>query len=94
MAYTWDAAKRESNLRKHGLDFSDAALVYEAPDALVMDVVRKGEQRTITVAMRPVAGKMVPLTVVTTARGMDVRLISFRRASEKERRELSRRMTS
>ena len=28
--YTWDEAKRKSNLRKHGLDFSDAPAVLEA----------------------------------------------------------------
>jgi uncharacterized DUF497 family protein len=27
----WDEGKRQSNLRKHGLDFADAHLVYDSP---------------------------------------------------------------
>ena len=30
--YEWDEAKREANLRKHGLDFDDADLVFENPN--------------------------------------------------------------
>ena len=29
MRFIWDEAKRESNLRKHGLDFADAYRVFE-----------------------------------------------------------------
>ncbi|HEU5453661.1 MAG TPA: BrnT family toxin [Terriglobales bacterium] len=31
MRYEWDERKRKSNLRKHGLDFLDAAKVFEGP---------------------------------------------------------------
>jgi len=31
--YTWDEAKRQRNLRKHGLDFADAPTVLEGESA-------------------------------------------------------------
>jgi uncharacterized DUF497 family protein len=30
--FVWDEAKQKSNLKKHGLDFKDADLVYDNPD--------------------------------------------------------------
>jgi len=33
--YEWDPAKAESNLKKHGVDFADAALSLEDENALV-----------------------------------------------------------
>ncbi|OEZ57267.1 BrnT family toxin [Duganella sp. HH105] len=35
--YTWDEAKRKANLRKHGLDFADAATVLEGNSATKED---------------------------------------------------------
>ena len=37
MEYEWDKVKHESNLLKHGLDFSDADLVFEHPDKLTVE---------------------------------------------------------
>jgi len=37
IVYAWDEAKRKSNLKKHGLDFGDAYLVYENPDKCTYD---------------------------------------------------------
>jgi uncharacterized DUF497 family protein len=30
-AFEWDPAKREANLRKHGIDFARAVRIFEAP---------------------------------------------------------------
>lgn len=35
--YTWDEAKRKSNLRDHGLDFADAAAVIEAINSVTVE---------------------------------------------------------
>ncbi|MYM75734.1 hypothetical protein GTP56_26575 [Duganella sp. FT134W] len=35
--YTWDEAKRKSNLRKHGLDFIDAHTIIERSSYVVED---------------------------------------------------------
>lgn len=31
MRFTWDESKRQINLSKHGLDFADAARVFDGP---------------------------------------------------------------
>lgn len=50
MKYTWDEAKRQSNLRKHRLDFADAEIVF---DGLTLtfedDRFDYSEQRFITI---------------------------------------------
>jgi len=44
-ALTWDERKREANLAKHGLDFSDAELVLDSDIRLDLPVMRNGEER-------------------------------------------------
>ena len=82
--YVWDEAKRKSNLKKHGLDFRDAYLVYENPDKCTYDASRDDEVRLMDVALAIVKGRL--LTLVYTERGDDVRVISFRNASREERK--------
>ncbi|MFZ1940623.1 MAG: BrnT family toxin [Terracidiphilus sp.] len=54
--YVWDEAKRNSNLKKHGLDFQDAYLVYENPDKCNYDASREDEYRRMDVALAVVKG--------------------------------------
>lgn len=82
--YEWDEAKREANLKKHGLDFADASLVYEHPEKLSLRSHRLGEARMQDLAIVEVAGNMLALAYVK--RGLHIRIISFRRASRRERR--------
>jgi uncharacterized protein len=42
MDFEWDEAKRLSNLAERGVDFRDAALIFEGP---VKEDARHGEQR-------------------------------------------------
>jgi len=37
VGYEWDPKKAASNLRKHGIDFADAATVFEDESALTVD---------------------------------------------------------
>lgn len=37
MNYEWDEAKRQENLRKHGVDFADAIAALEDPFSLTRD---------------------------------------------------------
>lgn len=84
MQYEWDEAKREANLKKHGYDFADADLVYENPNKFTFRVVRSGELRLQDIALVEVNG--VILSLVYVLRGYNIRIISFRQASRKERR--------
>ena len=48
--YTWDEAKRKSNLRKHGLDFADAATVIEGKSYTEEDMrYHYAERRYLTI---------------------------------------------
>ena len=49
--YVWDETKRKSNLKKHGLDFKDAFLVYENPEKYTYDASRGDEYRLMDVAL-------------------------------------------
>ncbi len=83
--HVWDEGKRKSNLRKHGLDFRDASLVYDNPDKCTYTADRGAEQRWLDLAMAVVRGKL--LALIYTRRGDDVRIISFRPASREERKQ-------
>jgi uncharacterized DUF497 family protein len=50
----WDETKRLSNLKKHGLDFRDAHLVYDNPDKCTYDASREDEYRLMDVALKTV----------------------------------------
>lgn len=82
--FVWDEKKREANLIKHRLDFADAALVYDNPEKITRRSSRQGEERNADIAITEVAG--ICLTLIYVERGPDVRIISFRNASRKERR--------
>ena len=84
MDVRWDPAKAESNLRKHGIRFSDAELVLYDPVALTFEDARAlGEQRFVTVGA-DARNRVVVL--VYTHRADHVRLISASRATRTERR--------
>ena len=80
---TWDETKRRSNLRKHGLDFADAGEVLESRLRLDLPVTGKTEARVMSISYA--LGVLAVLTVVHTERERSARIISFRRASGKER---------
>ncbi len=83
--FVWDEAKRQSNLKKHGLDFKDAHLVYENPDKCTYEASQRGERRLMDLATAVIHSRL--LTLIYTERGDDVRLISFRPASREEREQ-------
>ena len=82
--YEWDEAKREANLKKHGLDFIAAHLVYENPNKLTYRLRTLPETRLLDVALVELHGAV--LALVYTMRDGNVRFISFRYASRRERR--------
>jgi uncharacterized DUF497 family protein len=85
--YTWDEAKRQSNLRKHGLDFADAAAVLAGTTLTQEDLrFQYGERRFNTLGY--FQGEEVSIT--NTERHDGIRIISFRKATRRERDELLR----
>lgn len=88
MSYRWNPKKAASNLEKHGVDFADAVGVFEDEWALTLkEEYVEGEQRFVTVGM-DFLGRV--LVVVYTYRGDDIRLISARAATKRERKAYER----
>lgn len=81
--YTWDEAKRQINLAKHGLDFADADEVLSSPYRLDVETIRNNELRTQSFAYS--FGRLLVLSLAHTERENHIRLISFRKASKAER---------
>ncbi len=82
--YEWDPAKAQANQRKHGIDFADAAVSLEDPNALVVpDPDADDEERYVCLGADP-AGQLI--VTVYTYRGETIRIISARLASPGERR--------
>jgi len=80
----YDPAKAAENLRKHNVSFADAEGVFQDPLAVtVEDPDAEGEQRFVTVGLGS-AGEL--LVVVYALRDGEIRLISARRATGKERK--------
>ena len=81
MEFTWSKAKRAANLKAHGLDFVDAPLVF---DGLTFtfedDRFSYGEQRFVTLGL--LAG--TPVSIVHTETEHEIRIISFRKATQRE----------
>lgn len=82
MLYEWDETKREANLAKHGLDFSDADLVLESPYVLIMDSPRKGQDRQLAFAY---VFEALCVLAVAFVPGERHRIVSFRPARRNER---------
>lgn len=81
--FEWDEAKRESNLRRHGVDFQDAWMVFENPYFEWPDQRRDYREERFAI-LGAVAGVVVNL--IYTRREERVRIISFRKANKRERR--------
>lgn len=81
--FEWDARKAASNLRKHGVDFADAATVLHDELAITIPDPDFEEQRFITVGTGAAGRRLV---VVYTWRDDRIRIISARRATRRERR--------
>jgi uncharacterized DUF497 family protein len=80
--FEWDEKKRESNLKKHGIDFIDAVEVFSDTDRVDIDSTRNGEKRGQTIGL---IFDVVVILLVHVSRDQKKRIISARKASRKER---------
>ncbi|MBV7334052.1 BrnT family toxin [Chloroflexi bacterium TSY] len=88
MSYQWNPDKAQFNLEKHDIDFADAVGALEDEWALTLEEQDiDGEQRFISLGM-DFLGRV--LVVVYTHRDDDIRLISARRATKRQRRTYER----
>ena len=81
MEFTWSEAKRNLNLKNHGLDFVDALSVFEGVTfSFEDDRLAYGEQRFVTLGL--LAG--IPVSIVHTENEHEIHVISFRKATRRE----------
>ena len=84
MGYEWDPNKAKQNLRKHGIAFADAVSVFFDDSAVTIEDINPEEERFATLGIDAL-GRI--LVVVYTWREDNIRLISARKATEKERKQ-------
>jgi hypothetical protein len=81
--FIWDEAKRRLNLRKHGIDFTDAEKIFRGVTFTAKDDRESyGEQRFLTLGL--LEDQVV--SVSHTEQGEEIRLISIRKATKHEAR--------
>ena len=81
LRFEWDEAKRLSNLRRHGIDFAEAAKVFEGlTDTIQDNRFDYGEKRLLTYGLSK--GEVV--AIAHTERSGTIRVISMRKATKNE----------
>jgi uncharacterized protein len=81
ITFEWDEAKRQLNLRKHGIDFADAGKIFDGITFTAEDTREDyGEHRFLTLGLL----KNHVVSVAHTERSEAIRLISIRKATKHE----------
>ena len=81
MHFSWNETKRKANIAKHGLDFADAARVFESPTVLFEDDRQDyGEQRMIGIGLL----ESLVVLIVHVESETNIRIISMRKADSNE----------
>ena len=81
--FEWDEEKRGSTLEKHGIDFHDAARLFDGRPTLHAPSKQPGEERWVVTGS--LNGSIA--SVVYTFRDGRIRIITARRARKNEQRE-------
>ena len=86
--YEWDPEKAIANLAKHGVAFETAA-AFDWANALIEEDNRFDYEEPRFYALAEVEGRLHAM--IFTRRGQSVRVISFRKANDRERRRYEKR---
>ena len=86
MTFIWDPKKAEENLRKHGIDFREAATVFDDPLSMTFPDPdhSTGERRFLIIGMSA-PGRILVVSHTETSADV-IRIISARIATRRERR--------
>ena len=82
--FEWDENKAKSNLAKHGVKFEEAATVFGDPLSITIPDPAHSQLENRSVILGHSHNQKL-LVVVHTDRGDNIRIISARRASRRER---------
>jgi uncharacterized DUF497 family protein len=85
LSFEWDPQKAISNIEKHDVSFEEASTIFHDPLSFTIDdpLHSENEKRMVHFG---VSLKNRLLVVVFTERGSIIRIISARKASQKERK--------
>jgi len=85
LIFEWDSQKAKSNLKKHGVSFEEASTAFQDTLSLTIDdpLHSIDEVRVVLIGM---LNKNRLLVVVHTGKGDNIRIISARKATKKERK--------
>jgi hypothetical protein len=85
VTFTWDPNKAEENLKTHGVDFREAATVFDDPLSTTFPDIDHsvGERRFLIIGLSALGQILV---VSHTETGDTIRIISARSATRHERR--------
>ena len=87
MRFERDSAKSEGNMRKRKVSFEESIEIWDDPDFMVVHAKRKGEKRLMAIGR---TYTMLLSVVHTEGREETIRVISARRATERERKSHKR----
>ena len=91
MNFEWDNTKRKSNIKKHGIDFIDAPIIFSGYTLTIEDDrYDYGEERFVTFGI--LDGRVV--AVVHTETENLIRIISMRKATKNEEKEYFSKITN
>jgi uncharacterized DUF497 family protein len=86
LTFEWDVHKAGSNLAKHGVSFEEATTVFGDPVSITIpDPAHSQTEERFIILGRSHQGRL--LVVIHTERGDNVRIISARHASRRERKD-------
>ncbi|NJD05343.1 MAG: BrnT family toxin [Methylococcaceae bacterium] len=77
-SFVWEERKAESNARKHGIRFEEAAWAFVDPLLVVVDASRNDEERDAVIGL-DASGRLLFVVHIETD-GEAIRIISARRA--------------
>jgi uncharacterized DUF497 family protein len=86
MRITFDPAKRKKTLAERGLDFADAAVVFDGVTLEIQDI-RKNYGETRIICYGRLTGRLV--VVGYTPRGASRHVFSMRKANEREQARIA-----
>jgi uncharacterized protein len=86
LIFEWDQNKARANLVKHGVSFLDAATVFADPLSRTIPDPDHSQLEDRWIVLGQMHQKHL-LVVVYTERGDNIRMISARRASRRERKQ-------
>jgi len=81
----WDETKNELNIRKHGISFAEASEIFNDPNLIEFFDHAHSTTEEARYICYGVTSKYLVLVVVYTDRNGTIRLISARKANNKER---------